>query len=144
MSVYFLSRTPSLCVDTSRVGKVYQMVVHKPNEIPQFREADWISTIVWSSAQQGSLLPPASAPSRSTAQSMWHEAAITRDGWWLLLHCSALHPADPKCVVWRCEFFSGTCSTRMSIFLRDSLNKASSEERNLLLQIPLSYSRKSG
>lgn len=72
---YFLSRTPFLCVDTSRVGIVYQTVVHKPNEISHLtREADWISTIVWSSAWQGSLLPPASAPPRSTAQSMWHEA----------------------------------------------------------------------
>lgn len=83
VAVYFLSRTPSLCVDTSRVGKVCQKVVHKPNEISHFtREADWISTFVWRGARQGSLLPPASAPSRSTAQSMWHDTrqASARDG----------------------------------------------------------------
>lgn len=108
MLVYSVWLSVSLCVDTSRVGKVYQMVVHKPNEIPHFiREVDWISTIVWRSARKAACyLPP----------------AVTRDGWRLLLHCSALHPEDPKCVVWRCGFFFGTFSTRMSIFLRDSLN----------------------
>lgn len=50
---------------------------------------------------------------------------ITRDGWWLLLRCSALHPEDPKCVVWNFFFGGGTFSNCMSIFLRNSLNKAS-------------------
>lgn len=143
LSTYFLSRIPSLCVDTSRAGKVYQMVMHKPNEISQVtREADWISTIVWSSARQGSLLPPASTPG-ALPRACDMRQVITRDSWWLLLRCFALHPEDPKCVVWRCGFFFGTFSKCMSIFLRDSLNKASPEGCNLLLQIPISYFRKS-
>lgn len=146
MSIYFLSRTPSLCVDTSRVGKVYQMVVHKPNEIPHFiREADWISTIVWSSALARQ--PATSCQCSIQEHCPEHVTWGSNHQRWLVtapFYCSALHPEDPKCVVWRCGFFFGTFSTRMSIFLRDSLNKDSSEGRNLLLQIPLSYFRKSG